>query len=295
MHLYIISKNSFVAALMLQFLAGGLLLKVDSATLKNWYLTASGGQYFTEKVSVDSFTTDKSFQNFWLYAGLPSFSIAGKKIFSAVEIELMHRQITFAGNPLHDPSVLFQRYGLFAGVRLIDRPRQKGSLMAGPGIATDFTEVSTGIGYLHLIYDHRFTFSDKLQIGLGIVFQYHFDAWRSPVNLLPTVKWQIAPHTQLDVTWDNLQLKQGIFKRTMAVGEVRYDLSFFRSRNRLSYELETVSAGGGFDIQVSRRYSVRMRYQELVMHREIIRRNGGALVDVIGGRGRLLRVVLVRG
>ncbi len=258
-----------------------------------YYLTASGEHYFGGNVSGDSLNADGTFQDLWIYAGLPSFTIAGKKVFSAVEADLLHRQITYNGAPLNGSPHLFHRYGIFAGVTLFTPPGQKGSFMVGPGIATDFSKVNDRIGYLHLIYDHRFTVSKKLTIGLGIVAQYHFDAWRVPLNLLPTLRWDINPQTKLAINWDNLQLSRRIFPRTLVVGELRYDLSFFRSRDRLSYELETVSAGGGFDVRLGKRSRLRIRYQELLMHREIIRKSGDALVDLDGGRGRSVKLLLV--
>lgn len=104
-----------------------------------YYLTVSGELYFGTNVAGDALKADGTFQDLWIYAGLPSFTVAGKKAFSAFESDLLHRRIAHEGEALNESPHLFHRYGMFAGITLFTPPGQKGSFMVGPGIATEFS------------------------------------------------------------------------------------------------------------------------------------------------------------
>jgi hypothetical protein len=288
-----VSRVMFFISLTLGLHAGTVFASGDTLTLRDDYITVGIEQFFGVAVSSDSLKADRQFQNLWAYAGLPGLRIASKSIFSAVEIDLLNRAVDFNGARLNSTTTLMQRYGIFAGMTIIDRPNQRGSLMAGAGVAGDFGHGDSRLGYCHLIYDHRFIVSDRLTLGLGILFQYHFDEWRSPVNFLPTVKWRISPRSQLQVAWDNLEIRRSLFARTVAVAELRYDLSFFRLRDRLSYEFETVGIGGGCDIRLGRDLFLRLRYKEIVFGREIVRRKGAISADDRIEQGRSIKIALV--
>jgi|WetSurMetagenome_2_1015567.scaffolds.fasta_scaffold185913_2 hypothetical protein len=265
----------------------------DTLRMRDDYITASFEQYFSAPVGADSFSAKAAFQNAWAYVGLPGLSVLHKNVFSAVELDFIDRAISHGPKPLNDRGAIMQRYGLFAGATIFDNPGSKGSIMAGGGVASDFSVNDGNIWYLHLIYDHRFVISENLTIGVGVLFQYHFDAWRMPINLLPTIKWQIGPQTQFQVAWDNAEFKQHLFSRVTGIAEVRYDLSFFRLRDKLSYELETVAAGAGADIHLAGNYFLRLRYKNLMFRREIIRLRGIAIEDITGGHGGSVKISFV--
>jgi hypothetical protein len=265
----------------------------DTLKMRDDYITASFEHYFSAPIHGDSLTADASFKNAWAYMGLPGFRVATKNVFSAIELDVVERAIAYGPQKLTGARTIMQRYGVFTGMTIIDNPGNKGSVLAGAGVASDFSVRDPDIWYLHLIYDHRFILSENLTIGAGILFQYHFDAWRMPINLLPTIKWRIGPRTQFQVAWDNAQIKQYLFSRTTGVLELRYDLSFFRLRDKLSYELETVAAGMGADVHLGGNFFMRLRYKNLVYRREILRLGGTAIEDIIGGRGGTVKISFV--
>jgi hypothetical protein len=281
------------AVLMALALGCGFAAHADTLTLRDDIVSASIEQFFSTPFDHDSLNSQSDFQDVWVYAGLPGFKVLGKSVFCALEMDLMDRIIDFRGERLNSSSVLMQRYGVFAGVTLIDFANQKGTVMAEPGVASDFGRSDPHVWYVQLIYDHRITVSGTLKLGLGIQFQYHFDSWRMPFNLLPTVQWQATRKTILRVAWDKFEIERLLSSRLSAVAEVRYDLSFFRLRNSLSWELESWSAGGGLNFRMSRDWYVRLRYKEMLLHREDVRLEGNTIEDFgkLGGRSVKLSVV----
>jgi hypothetical protein len=266
----------------------------DSLSIRDDVIAVSFEQFFGTPFHHDSLNAKPDFQDVWVYAGLPGFRILGKSVFCALEMDMMNRKIDYLGEPLNSSSTLMQRYGVFAGVTLFDFRNQKGTFMVEPGAASDFGRTDPHVWYLQLIYDHRVAVSDRLKLGLDILFQYHFDAWRPPVYLLATLQWQASTKTLLRIAWDKFEIERLLFPRVSAVGEVRYDLSFFRLRDKLSYELETASAGGGMDFRVSRDWFVRLRYKEMLFHREVVRRSGAAIEDFNSSPGRSIKVSFVK-
>lgn len=266
----------------------------DTLAIRDDVISASFEQFFSTPFHHDSLDAQPDFQDAWVYACLPGFKVLGKGAFCAIEIDLMNRAVDFRGERLNSSSTLMQRYGAFAGVTIIDFGNQKGTFMIGPGVASDFGRSDPHVWYVQLIYDHRITISKRLKLGLGIEFQYHFDSWRMPINLLPTVEWQVTDKTVLRVAWDKLEVEQLLFSRLSLAGEVRYDLSFFRLRNSLSYELESWSAGGGLNFRVSRDWYVRLRYKEMLLHREDVRLAGTPIEDFNTSGGHSLKVSVVK-
>jgi hypothetical protein len=266
----------------------------DTLSIRDDAVSVSVEQFFATPFHHDSLDAKPDFQDVWVYASLPGFRVLGKSVFCAAEMDLVNREIDFQGQRLNSSSTVMQRYGVFAGATLIDFRNQKGTLMIEPGVASDFGRSDPHVWYVHLIYDHRITISNRLKLGLGILFQYHFDSWRPPVNLLATVQWQATDKTILRIAWDKLEIERSLFWRVSVVGEMRYDLSFFRLANRLTYELETWAAGGGFDVRVSRDWFVRLRYKEMLYHREDVRMAGTAIEDYNASRGRSAKVSLVK-
>ena len=156
---------------------------------KDDYISAQLEQYVTRPADTAQFHGNTQFRNIWMYAGLPGFRIFKKNIFTALEYDAIFRDLYLGEKRLTAGAM--QRFGLFAGISLIEKEQQTGSFMFGTGVATDFAAVGKDALYVHLIYDHRFTISDKLVLGLGILFSYNLGAWKkpTPVNLLPTIRW----------------------------------------------------------------------------------------------------------
>lgn len=254
-------------------------------------VTAGAEQFWDASSATDSLTIDGVFQSGWVYAGLPGFKLFGKNVFTALEADILHRTLYHGDELVTDR--LMQRYGVFAGVTVFNNGRQRGSVLAGTGLASDFTRLTSHAWYAHLIYDHRFVMSDKFEWGLGILFSYNLGQWRLPFNLLPSLSWRIAPGTMLKVAWDNITFEQRLFARTSAFAEVRYDLSFFDLGGDTRYEVQSVAAAAGVNVRLAGPVYVRLRYKELLWRDELVDAPGSEPWQDAGGRGRSLGLVLV--
>lgn len=228
---------------------------------------------FTSQQGIDSksllLQDGNSAEALWAYTSLPSLSVGSKSLYIAIEAELFHHELTFMDIP--QERSLFQRYGLFAGLPVVEFKKQKGSLYASLGVASDFSTLSKRDLYWQLIYDHRVTVSNRLTLGMGILYSYaHGGPKRtSPVNLLPTLRWRIHDRWKLSMNWDNMELRYFATERLSFVGEGRYDMSWFNLEN-LSYQVEDVSLGGGVDVKVASNLYVRVRALKGVYRREIL-------------------------
>ncbi|MBD3241218.1 MAG: hypothetical protein GF331_11580, partial [Chitinivibrionales bacterium] len=232
-----------VAALGAQPVSAGDGPESDMLSTRDSRVTANGEQAWGATIDSDYFDGESRLRNGWLYAGLPGFRVFGLNVFTALEADVLHRTMYGVDGARlnHAP---MQRYGLFAGVTLMEREKHRGSLLAGSGIASDFEHLGRHSWYLHLIYDHRFTLSERFSFGLGVLVSCNLGQWKWPINLLPSLTWRVTPRTIVKVAWDNLLIEQWLWPRTAAFAEVRYDLSFFGIGRATRYEFETVSVGG---------------------------------------------------
>lgn len=263
----------------------------EKISTKDDYVTVAAEYCFTDPHLTETLSGNDAFLDSWAYIGLPGFRVLKKSVFSAIEIDLMTRHLYYAGDKLNEN--MLQRYGLFAGMTVIDYGKNRGTAMIGGGVASDFADVGKDAGYVHLIYDHRLLLTDKVIIGLGILFSYHFDSWRLPINLLPTVRWKVTDKTLVNIGWDNLEVKQLIIPRISLCGEIRYDLSFFRLKNKITYEFETVSAGGGFDYLLGHDFYLRVRYKGVFYKRESVKRNETLLDEDRSGKAHAIKIACV--
>lgn len=256
------------------------------ATMSVEHLSGSG-------IATGNFDAESSFQAWWSYVSFPGISVATRKIFLAAEIDGMDRRLVYQGERIN--GMTMTRIGIFGGTVLWKGAKHRGALMAGTGVASDFISLHRDAAYLHLIYNHRFTVSKRLQWGLGVLVMCNSGRWQQnpPFNLLPSCKWTITPTTFLSVNWDNAQLKQYVSKRVALVGDVRYDFSFFRLDNDISTEFETVAAGGGVDVWVVNDIYVRLRYKQLVYRNEYLGQDGTVLVNENVAGGRAIKLLLV--
>jgi hypothetical protein len=159
--------------------------------------------------------------------------------------------------------------------------------MAGTGIASDFSSPGINDMYLHLIYEHRYRFSDSFALGLGILVMNNFGTWHFPFNLLPRLSWHITSRTHLRVAWDIVELKQFLSENLSVSAEARYDMSFFHINANIPYEFITVGAGGGFDMWLFRNFYVRVRYKELFYRNENVSISDGNDIGSATQRGGL--------
>lgn len=254
------------ALLLLLFIVVSFALTVDE---RDDYSAFS----FTSQQGLDSESiilhSDNAAEALWAYTTLPSLPVGSKSLYIAIEAELFHHEINL--NSISQERSLFQRYGLFAGLPVVAFKKQKGSLYASLGVASDFSRLSRRDLYWQLIYDHRFTLSDRLTLGMGILYSYaHGGPKRSnPVNLLPTVRWRFHDRWKLSMNWDNLEIKYFATERLFFVGEGRYDMSWFNLEN-ISYQVEDVSLGGGIDLKVASNLFLRVRALKAMYRREIL-------------------------
>lgn len=260
---------------------------------ENDLVTIQYEHYFGTPFVADSIHAPSAFPAWWLYATLPGFRIFSKKVFWAVELDGMVRDIREGNASLSDSP--FQRYGLFAGVTLIEQSGHTGSFLAGAGVAGELPRPGLADRYVHLIYEHRYRLSRDLTVGLGILAMNNFGEWQVPFNLLPYLSWHISNRQRFRIAWDVLEFKQFFTERISASAEVRYDMSFFRIDSRASYELATVAVGGGPDIWLFRHCYLRLRYKELLYRGENVTLSGNAVHESGRQRGRSLKVQIVYG
>ncbi|MBD3390403.1 MAG: hypothetical protein GF418_00175 [Chitinivibrionales bacterium] len=260
--------------------------KYDYATFTVEHLMACGND-------TPGFGAEKKFQAWWMFVSFPGLAVFGRDIYLAAEVDGMDRVWSYQGERLNRTPAT--RIGLFSGVSIFKRDKHRGTFFVGTGVASDFVSLHRDAAYVHLIYDHRFTISDRLSAGLGLLVMHNFDRWQRdpPVNLLPSLRWDISRTTFLRIAWDNLTIRQYVHGRVALVGELRYDFSFFRLDHNTTVEFETVAAGGGVDIWIAGDLYVRARYKELVYKNELVERDLDVLVDDTGMRGRAVKVLLV--
>lgn len=263
---------------------------------KNDYITVVAEQIFTQNPTsgAESLTSGSTMQNFWVYTALPGFTVLKKDVFTALECDIIIRELQYRGQTINN--TVLQRYGAFGGITLLRNEKQSGSLLLGSGIATDFSDVSGDIFYFHLIYDHRIRVSDRLLLGMGALISYNMGRFKSPpLNLLPTVIWQPDAAVNVQIAWDNLEVRRLVTERIAAVAEIRYDLSFFHLQEHINYEFETVAIGGGLNLSLGKNWYLRLRYKELVFKDEHIQIKTATIgARHLGiGSGRSIRVLLV--
>jgi hypothetical protein len=246
--------------------------------------------YWGASVSTDTLIRDEEFPTWWAYWTLPSFRIADRSVFAAIEMDGVNRSRRYQET---EPDALLLRYGLFGGISLLNTPRHRGSLLLGSGVASEASSLSSDDLYLHLIYDHRIVYSDRLTLGLGILFMNHFGRWRAPFNLLPYVNWRMSDRTRLRVAWDIIELRHVLNPRFSISAETRYDLSFFHLECDDSVEFETVGLGGGFDIWLLGDMYLRLRYKNLLLRREIRRISDQDDIDIRKYDGHALKLQVV--
>ncbi len=205
----------------------------------------------------------------WVYVGLPGFELLKRNIFVALEVDGVYRDLRYKGDLGKPP---MQRYGAFFGVGIVHTKAQDGSLLIGTGVASDFEKLTWDSRYFHFIYNHTMTLSENLTVGMGVLYSRNLGGnGRTPVNLLPTVKWKISPRTFVDVSWDNAEFRWYVVSRLALALNARYDMSFFRvGEQALAYQLETVGGGGGFDYQIIDDLFLKVRYKEILWGREFL-------------------------
>jgi hypothetical protein len=206
--------------------------------------------------------------NVWLYAGLPGIKIGPRYLFSSIEADLVVRSLSSNGNE-NDRSFM-QRYGLFTGYPVIEAKKHNGALMVGAGIASDMSVISSRDLFVNLIYDHTFTISPELKIGMGLLISYNLGGFKktNPFNLLPTIDWKPNNWFGVDVRWDHASLKFYLHDRFALVSETRYDLSYY-NLEEYSYQYETVATGVGVDIAIGKSLLLRSRVLKGLYRREI--------------------------
>ncbi len=211
-----------------------------------------------------------SSESFWIYNSFPSIKIGKKKIFSALEIDLLKKDIFSNNKKLNDG--IFQRYGLFIGSGLLNSKKQKSAFYIGGGIATDFSRVEKNSHYLHLIYDHHWLISPKFEFGLGVLLTYNSGSWKDPqlINLLPTIKWYPSKKLNILISWDNLKIRQYLTSNITGIMEVRYDMSFFRLTSKETIYFENVNIGTGLDIKLFHNFYMQLRYKEQIYNNDYI-------------------------
>lgn len=125
----------------------------------------------------------------------------------------------------------------------------------------------------YFIYDHHWFVSNRLKIGIGLLISYNNGSWRDPqpLNLLPTLKWTPSNRLNVNISWDNIQIRRFITKEIIGVLETRYDLSFFKLYKPYSVYFETISIGGGFDINLFKHYYLKLRFKEVVYNNSYIK------------------------
>lgn len=261
--------SNAISTVLLAALAAGAS---DLLSSRDQYVRVGVDHMWSADIPDDTLGGDGSFQFGTAYISLPGFRVFGKNVFMALDMEVTNRTISWDGDVVNDNPM--QRYGLFAGITLIERERHRGSFLLGSGVATDFEQFGNRSWYLHVIYDHRFDISDKVDFGMGILLSYNLGEIRMPVNLLPSFTWRITPKTMLTAAWDNLTFEQQVFPRTSLFAVVRYDLSFFGIGDRNRYEYESVSIGGGVNVRVAANYFVRIRYLESLYRSDQLDRPG---------------------
>ena len=246
--------------------------------------------YWGASVSTDTLTRNGEFPSWWAYWTLPSFRIAGRSVFAAVEMDGMSRSRKYHEE---ESDALLLRYGVFGGISFLDTPKHRGSLLVGSGIASEARSLSPDDYYFHLIYDHRIKYSDQFTLGLGVLFMNHFGRWRSPINFLPYANWRISNRTRFRVAWDIIEVRHALNQRLSVSAETRYDLSFFHLECDDSVELETVGVGGGFDIWLFGDMYLRLRYKNVVFRREIRRVTDHDNIDIRAYDGHSFKLQLV--
>lgn len=112
------------------------------------YTTVSFEQYFSNKNNKKTITTSPTYEGFWLYSSLPKIKIAKKKIFTAIEIDLLNKDLYLNNHKLNEG--FFQRYGLFIGTGIIKSEKQKSIIYLGGGLASDFLKIEKKCGYFTL-------------------------------------------------------------------------------------------------------------------------------------------------
>ncbi len=255
-------------------------------------VTVNGELAWEDGVVADSFAREELFESSWLYVSLPGFSVGGKNVFTALEADILHRSMYLSGEQIAGPAL--QRYGFFGGITLIDRGTHRGSFLVGAGVAGDLAHFEGHMWYAQAIYDHRFVISDKLELGLGVLFSYNLgEIWTPPINLLPSLSWRITPKTILKAAWDNLVLEQYVFARTSVFAEIRYDLSYFGLQNNVRYSYQTVAAAAGVNVRVAGNVFVRARYKEQVFRDEELWKGERWSVGSTDSRGRSVSLSVV--
>lgn len=237
------------------------------------YSTISIEQQFIKQKNDNILKTTPHSEALRIYSSLPAVKIANKKIFTAIEVDLLNKDLFLYEKKLNEG--FFQRYGLFIGTGLIKNEKQKSAIYLGGGIASDFPALEKDCGYFHLIYDHGWLISDKLKLGIGLLLSYNIGSWKDPqlVNLLPTLQWSPSDKLNINIAWDSFKIRRFITTEITAVLEARYDLSFFKLTKDYSAYFETVGVAGGFDVNLFKSYYLQLRYKEVLYNNNYIKHN----------------------
>lgn len=281
-----------------------LLLFLQASTLAqptdrqtDTYATFQITEQFSKEKSSSKLKSETNSDGLWIYSSLPSLNLRKFKIFSAVEIDLLNKDLFLNKEKINEG--IFQRYGVFLGTSIMKTEKQKSAIFIGSGIASDFPSLEEKCGYFHLIYDHQWIITSKLKMGMGILISYNNGSWNDPnlINFLPTIKWDPSPKLDIHASWDNLKIRRFLASSITGVIEVRYDMSFFRLQSEYTVFFEDVSLGTGLDLHLSKDYYLRLRYYEMIYNNNYIlntENNSTYNIDQILGRTLSLSVVFAK-
>lgn len=276
------------------FLLYSISYSQSTETRTDIYSIAQFEQQFTKSKTNSELAEELNSESFWIYSSLPSITLGSKKLFTALEIDLLKKDIFQNRKKLNDG--IFQRYGLFVGLGLIKSQKQKSAVYAGGGITTDNSKIEHNSQYFHLIYDHHWLISSKFEFGMGILLSYNSGSWKDPhiVNLLPTVKWFASPKLNILISWDNLKVKRYLTSEITGVMEIKYDMSFFKITYNESIFFENVSIGTGLDVKLFNNFYMQIRYKEQIYNNDyIVNTNNNIKLNYYQSSGRALALSIV--
>lgn len=258
------------------------------------YSTINIEEQFYKYDSNNQFRGDDYSDAFWFYTSLPSIKIGKKKIFTAIEIDMLNKD--FYLNDLKINYSYFQRYGLFTGLSLLSNKKYKSVFYIGGGIASDFYSLDSKCGYIQFIYDNHWILNSKLTLGIGILISYNSGSWKdpNPINFLPTLKWNPTSKLNIQINWDNFRVRRYLTKDITGILEVRYDMSFFRTSSNYTLYIENVGASTGLDVHLFSNFFLRLRYKEIFYSNDYIldvNENKRYKANFNGGRTILFSVI----
>jgi hypothetical protein len=188
---------------------------------------------------------------FWSYTGFDRIPAGPLKLYPALECNVMSRNII--DFPVSFSSKRFIQAGVPFVVRLIDIPKQQSFVFVEPGIATPLTLLTRNAFFCHIIADYRFTQSDRVTVGIGILVSYNNASFKTPpVNLLPYLDWKARKDFSVEIKWDHLSLVYALTPGLKVRSETRYDLMFSALSDTSAFQWETVGTGLGSEWRIGK-------------------------------------------